>query len=94
MSLQMKTSLLNLLFRVPTERHPRVIDLDRGKTLAKGNVHRMNFFLSPYSAVKDPDQFGRSVIAVMYSSNKLSQSQQRVNDIYILKKGATWYKYI
>ena len=25
-------------------RHPSVINLDRGKTLAKGNVHCMNFF--------------------------------------------------
>ena len=44
MSLQMKTSLINLLSVQSDKRHPRVIDLDRGKTLAKGNVHCMNFF--------------------------------------------------
>ena len=66
MSLQMKTSFFKFIVQ-STKRHPRVIDLDRGKTLAKGNVH----CISPYSAVKDPGQFGRSVTAVMYSSNKL-----------------------
>ena len=65
MSLQIKTTLFVKFIVQSAKRHPRVIDLDRGKTLAKVNVHCMNFSLSPYSAVKDPDQFGRSVIAVL-----------------------------
>ena len=64
MSLQIKTTLFVKFIVQSAKRHPRVIDLDRGKTLAKVNVHCMNFFLSPYSAVKDTDQFGRSVTAV------------------------------
>ena len=42
MSLQMKTSVK--FIAQSAKHHPRVIDLDRGKTLAKGNVHCMNFF--------------------------------------------------
>ena len=67
------------------KRHPRVIDLNRGKTLAfKRQCPLYEFFfltvLIQQSA--DPDQFGRSVTAVMYSSNKLNQSQRRVTDIH------------
>ena len=44
MSLQIKTTLFVKFIVQSAKRHPRVIDLDRGKTLAKVNVHCMNFF--------------------------------------------------
>ena len=39
MSLQIKTTLFVKFIVQSAKRHPRVIDLDRGKTLAKVNVH-------------------------------------------------------
>ena len=66
MSLLIKTSLIVKFIVQSTKRHPRVIDLDRGKTLAKGNVRCMNLFSEVLiqQSKNRADQFGRSVTAV------------------------------